>query len=102
MCAHKSRSRHALRSICGEKPRAKGGTRPFKPYMRRGQDNSHPVSLLQSPYSPQLNLIEILWRFMTYTWLPFSAYTSFASLCQAVEQILKQFGTEYRIDFKTV
>jgi transposase len=53
-------------------------------------------------YSPPLNLIEILWRFMKYTWLPFSAYTSFASLCQAVAQILKQFGTEYRIDFKTV
>ena len=52
-------------------------------------------------YSPQLNLIEILWRFMKYTWLPFSAYTSFARLCQAVAQILKQFGTEYRIDFKT-
>jgi hypothetical protein len=27
-----------------------------------------------SPYSPELNLIEILWRRITYTWLPFSAY----------------------------
>jgi transposase len=53
-------------------------------------------------YSPALNLIEILWRFMKYTWLPFSAYTSFASLRRTVAQILKQFGTEYRIDFKTV
>jgi transposase len=53
-------------------------------------------------YSPALNLIEILWRFMKYTWLPFSAYTSFASLRRAVAQILKQFGTEYRIDFKTI
>ena len=24
------------------------------------------------PYSPELNLIEILWRFMKYYWLPFS------------------------------
>ena len=24
------------------------------------------------PYSPELNLIEILWRFMKYDWLPFS------------------------------
>src|SRR5207245_8543074 len=26
------------------------------------------------PYSPELNLIEILWRRIKYTWLPFSAY----------------------------
>jgi hypothetical protein len=25
------------------------------------------------PYAPTLHLIEILWRFMTYSWLPFSA-----------------------------
>jgi hypothetical protein len=53
-------------------------------------------------YSPALNLIEILWRFRKYTWLPFSAYTSFASLRREVTQILNQFGTEYRIDFQTV
>jgi len=29
------------------------------------------------PYAPELNLIEILWRFMQYSWLPFSAYASF-------------------------
>src|SRR5207253_8317820 len=27
-----------------------------------------------STYSPELNLIEILWRNIKYTWLPFSAY----------------------------
>jgi transposase len=27
-------------------------------------------------YAPELNLIEILWRFMKDHWLPFSAYTS--------------------------
>ncbi|HET8671738.1 MAG TPA: transposase [Candidatus Saccharimonadales bacterium] len=35
------------------------------------------------PYSPELNLIEILWRFMKYHWLPFSSYTSFQCLVQA-------------------
>src|SRR5436309_13783456 len=25
-----------------------------------------------TPYSPELNLIEILWRNITYTWLPFN------------------------------
>ena len=29
------------------------------------------------PYAPELNLIEILWRFMQYSWLPFSVYASF-------------------------
>ncbi len=53
------------------------------------------------PYSPELNLIEILWRFMKYYWLPFSAYESFQSLVAAVEDILNRFGTDYRIAFKT-
>jgi transposase len=51
-------------------------------------------------YSPELNLIEILWRFIKYYWLPFSAYGSFQQLCTAVEEILKQFGTRYTIDFQ--
>ena len=52
-------------------------------------------------YSPELNLIEILWRFIKYYWLPFSAYTSFQSLCTAVEDILTRFGTDYTITFQT-
>lgn len=53
------------------------------------------------PYSPELNLIEILWRFMKYYWLPFSAYGSFQSLIAAVEDMLNRFGTDYRIAFQT-
>jgi DDE superfamily endonuclease len=52
------------------------------------------------PYSPELNLIEILWRFIKYHWLPFSAYMSFPSLVQAVEDILTRFGTDYTINFQ--
>ena len=51
-------------------------------------------------YSPELNPIEILWRFMKYYWLPVSAYESFQHLRAAVEDILKQFGTTYTIDFQ--
>lgn len=54
------------------------------------------------PYSPELNLIEILWRFMKYHWLPFSAYMSFQSLVQSVEEILSRFGTDYTINFQTI
>lgn len=53
-------------------------------------------------YSPELNLIEILWRFIKYTWLPFSAYTSFDALVQAVEHILRNIGDEFCIHFQDV
>jgi transposase len=51
-------------------------------------------------YAPELNLIEILWRFMKYYWLPFSAYASFQCLSEAVEEILTRIGTDYTIDFQ--
>ena len=51
-------------------------------------------------YAPELNLIEILWCFIKYYWLPFSAYTSFQCLCEAVEDILTRFGTDYTITFQ--
>lgn len=52
------------------------------------------------PYAPELNLIELLWRFIKYKWLPFSAYASFPCLRQAVEHILTLFGAEYKIAFQ--
>ncbi len=52
-----------------------------------------------SPYSPELNLIEILWRRIKYTWLPFSAYTCLDALSEALETILSQVGSEYQITF---
>ena len=53
--ALRSKSRHESRSTCGAKPKAKGGSRRFTPYMRRGQDDSYPVSLLQSRRIPLYN-----------------------------------------------
>ncbi len=51
------------------------------------------------PYSPELNLIEILWRRMKYTWLPFSAYACFNALSEALEATLNQVGSKYQITF---
>ncbi len=51
------------------------------------------------PYSPALNLIEILWRRMKYTWLPFSAYECLNALNEALETILSQVGSKYQITF---
>lgn len=51
------------------------------------------------PYSPQLNLIEILWRFMKYEWIDFSAYESWSTLVEYVEKVLREFGENYVINF---
>ena len=50
-------------------------------------------------YSPQLNIIEILWRFIKYSWLEPDAYISWNSLVSAVENIFKNFGEKYTINF---
>jgi transposase len=50
-------------------------------------------------YSPQLNLIEILWRFMKYEWLEIEDYDHGDNLRSAIEDILKHFGKKYIINF---
>lgn len=50
-------------------------------------------------YSPELNLIEILWRFIKYEWIDFSAYNSWNDLVNYVEGVLKDFGDKYKIIF---
>ena len=51
------------------------------------------------PYAPELNLIEIFWRRINYTWLPFSAYACLNALIEALEDILSQVGSKYQITF---
>ena len=51
------------------------------------------------PYSPELNCIEILWKKIKYEWLPLTAWISFESLVEHVENILEKFGSEYRINY---
>ena len=50
-------------------------------------------------YSPQLNLIEILWRFIKYEWIEPSAYSCWKNLASYVEYILRYFGDRYVINF---
>lgn len=51
-------------------------------------------------YSPELNLIEILWRKIKYEWIPRSAYDSIFNLRSAIRKIIDSFGSnEYRILF---
>lgn len=53
------------------------------------------------PYSPELNLIEILWKKIKYEWLPWEAYASFKALRNALQEIFRNYGTElkYQVNF---
>ena len=52
-----------------------------------------------APYSPELNIIEILWRKIKYEWMPFSAYESFQKLKESLFDILANIGKSYSIEF---
>jgi hypothetical protein len=51
------------------------------------------------PYSPELNLIEILWRRIKYQWIPFDAYICFQNLKERLSYVLSNFGKKYDIIF---
>lgn len=50
-------------------------------------------------YSPELNIIEILWRFIKYQWLSLSAYQSYKQLKQELQNVLDGIGSQYLITF---
>ena len=57
------------------------------------------------PYSPQLNIIEILWKFMKYYWIEYTAYLSYNNLLEYVKKIFDNYGTkenQYFINFNTL
>ena len=51
------------------------------------------------PYSPELNLIEILWKRIKYQWLPFDAYLCFQNLKERLVNVLQNVGVKYDIIF---
>ena len=51
------------------------------------------------PYSPELNLIEILWRRIKYQWLSFDAYLCFQNLKERLLNVLQNVGVKYDIIF---
>jgi transposase len=51
------------------------------------------------PYSPELNKIEILWRFIKYKWLPFDAFLNFNNLKERLNEVLDSIGIKYNIYF---
>ncbi len=58
------------------------------------------ITIFELPaYSPQLNLIDILWRFIKYQWIEIDAYSSWENFVTSVEKILREFGKNYVINF---
>lgn len=52
------------------------------------------------PYSPELNKIETLWRFIKYKWMPLDAYANIENLKERLSQILANIGQlKYNINF---
>ncbi|MGO3862327.1 MAG: transposase [Halomonas sp.] len=70
-------------------------------FQRKRQEwlNQRVYVIYLSSYSPELNLIEILWRKVKYEWLPLTAYESCRSLRHHVQKVLSGYGREYRISF---
>ena len=58
------------------------------------------VELFPLPtYSPELNIIEILWRFVKYKWLPWEAYQSVEKLLEELWNVFLHVGEDFTISF---
>ncbi|MFT4805396.1 MAG: transposase [Psychroserpens sp.] len=53
-------------------------------------------------YSPQLNLIETLWRMRKYKWLKARDYFDMDTLLNAIESILLDIGKNLKINFREI
>jgi transposase len=51
------------------------------------------------PYSPEINLIEILWRRIKHDWLPFDAFLNFQNLKERLSKTLNRAGLKCEINF---
>ena len=50
-----------------------------------------------SPYSPELNRIEVMWRLMKHRWLETKRRTE-EELERAIKHVFKHFGSQFKMD----
>ncbi len=55
--------------------------------------------LFITPYSPELNIIEILWKHIKYYWLDFKAFDNYVTLSNKLHEVLNNFGSKHVIKF---
>ncbi len=73
-------------------------SKKFKENLPRWSNKG--LSLLYlPPYSPELNIIETLWRFMKYVWIDYSAYLSWNNMLLYIQKIFDGYGQKFRINF---
>ena len=70
----------------------------FKAKIKQWEEDDLLIYFLP-PYSPELNLIEILWRRIKYNWLSFDAYLCFQNLKERLKNVLQNIGLKYDIIF---
>jgi len=75
-------------------------SKSFKEAAVKWEESKNIRLVYLPPYSPELNLIEILWKMIKYYWLPMSAYYSFDTLKQELSNTLELCHSEYRITFQ--
>ena len=73
-------------------------SRKFKAKIDEWKEKDVLIYLLPS-YSPELNLIEILWCRIKYQWLSFDVYLCFKNLKERLSYVLNNFGNEFEIIF---
>ena len=74
-------------------------SREFLSHIERWQEQGIMIVPI-SAYSPELNIIEIVWRKIKYEWMPFSAYESYENLKQTLYEILAGIGSQHKIQFE--
>jgi len=70
----------------------------FKAKIKQWEEDDLLIYFLP-PYSPELNLIEILWCRIKYNWLSFDAYLCFQNLKERLENVLQNISLKYDIIF---
>ena len=72
-------------------------------YLVRSAANMLSIELLfLPPYSPNLNLIERVWKFMRKKCLNCVYFKTFDLFSTAISQCISKFGTEYREELETL
>ena len=73
-------------------------SRKFKEQLKIWEEKGLRIFFLP-PYSPQLNPIEQLWKFMKYYWIELDAYKSVEKMKNYVENVIVEYGSKYEINF---
>jgi transposase len=72
-------------------------------YLVRSAANMLQIELLYlPPYSPNLNLIERVWKFLRKKCLNCIYHENFDTFSKAIVECIQKFGTEYREELKTL